>query len=77
MTRKPVHPIVAQLRAARLKQGLSQAAVARRIGVPQNTLWAWEVGRYTPLLDAVAAYAQALGLQLTLIPHQKEGDPTP
>lgn len=33
---------IADLKAARQKLGLSQAAFAREIGVDQSTVWGWE-----------------------------------
>jgi transcriptional regulator with XRE-family HTH domain len=55
--------------ATRLKQlrqaaGLSQAALAKAAGVPLGTLRGWEYARRTPLLDAAARVADALGVTL-------------
>jgi transcriptional regulator with XRE-family HTH domain len=44
--------------------GLSQAALARVSGVPLRSYQQWEQGRRTPLLDAAARVAVALGVSL-------------
>jgi transcriptional regulator with XRE-family HTH domain len=59
-----------QLREA---AGLSQAALARASGIPLKTYLEWEHGRRTPLLDAAAKVADALGVSLDLL----AGRPTP
>ena len=70
MTHRSPHPIIVALRAARHTQGLSQEAIGLRIGVPAATVSTWETGQYTPALTSVAAYAEALGLTLTLTPKE-------
>jgi transcriptional regulator with XRE-family HTH domain len=52
---------IARLRRAR---GLSQEALAAAAGVPVGTLRGWEYGRRTPLLDAAAKLARALGCKI-------------
>ncbi|OLT27767.1 hypothetical protein BJF83_17440 [Nocardiopsis sp. CNR-923] len=74
MSHRPVHPIIAQLRAARETAGLSQEAVARRLRCHASTVGSWETGRNSPALDGLAAYAAVLGYQLTLT---QEEAPTP
>jgi transcriptional regulator with XRE-family HTH domain len=68
-----------QLRQA---AGLSQAALARASGVPLKTYLEWEYGRRTPLLDAAAKVAVALGVSLDQLagltqPPPAEAPPAP
>lgn len=52
------------LRHARKAEGLSLAAVARRLRVRPHTVGRWEAGRTVPPADRLAAYARLLGLSL-------------
>jgi transcriptional regulator with XRE-family HTH domain len=53
-----------RLQLLRRQRGMSQARLAAEAGVPVGTLRGWEYGRRTPLLDAAARVAQALGVTL-------------
>jgi XRE family transcriptional regulator, regulator of sulfur utilization len=53
-----------RLRRLRQARGLSQSELAKAAGVPVGTLRGWEYGRRTPLLDAAARLADALGCTL-------------
>ena len=53
-----------RLRWLRQAGGLSQSELAKAAGVPVGTLRGWEYGRRTPLLDAAARVAAALGVSL-------------
>jgi transcriptional regulator with XRE-family HTH domain len=53
-----------RLQRLRKAAGLSQSQLARRSGIPLPTLRGWEQGRATPLLDAAARLAVALGCDL-------------
>jgi transcriptional regulator with XRE-family HTH domain len=53
-----------RLKRLRQQAGLSQAALAKAAGVPLGTLRGWEYARRTPLLDAAARLADALGCTL-------------
>jgi DNA-binding XRE family transcriptional regulator len=44
--------------------GMSQSALAKACGIPLRSYQQWEQGRRTPLLDAAARVAQALGVSL-------------
>lgn len=58
--------------------GLSQAQMAARLGVPQNTVSRWETGATTPdahSLAAVYSVAQKVGLMATFF--KKAADPVP
>lgn len=70
--RRTPHPLVAQLKAERQARGLSQEAVARRIGTTRALVSLWETGQGTPGLFNTIAYAAALDYTLTLTP--KDGD---
>lgn len=56
------------LRSARLAGGLSQAELARRVGIPRSVLNAYERGNRQPGADALAAIVRAAGFDLTLMP---------
>ena len=56
-----VGPLVRQLRK---QQGLSQVALAERVGIPQSHLQKIESGRTDPRVSSVVALLQALGLDL-------------
>ena len=49
---------------ARDRAGLSQADVARRMGVPQPTVARIEAGTHSPTLTTLARYASAIGVAL-------------
>ena len=52
------------MRQAREAKGLSQAQLARAVGVSQGLIWAIENGRKTPSLDVFVRLAAALSLPL-------------
>lgn len=53
------------LRQARLRAGLTQAELGRRIGRPQSQIARWEGGRVEPSLEALRRLVRACGLELT------------
>jgi transcriptional regulator with XRE-family HTH domain len=53
-----------RLKRLRQARGLSQARLAELAGVPVATLRSWEYAKRTPLLDAAARVAVALGVSL-------------
>jgi transcriptional regulator with XRE-family HTH domain len=55
----------ARLRELRLKRGLSQSALAERVGVPQTHISAMEVGIKFPNLYTVLRLAVALECKVT------------
>ena len=69
----PTRRIVDTLIQSRLDQGLSHAAVARRLNVVPNTVKAWEHGRNRPSYDAMVQWAYVLGHRLTyrLVPRSE------
>lgn len=67
-------PIVEQLRDHRVTNGISQAAIAARIGTCQSAVSMWEGGGGITLAS-VRRWANATGWDLTLTPlRQPEAD---
>jgi transcriptional regulator with XRE-family HTH domain len=65
--RRQVPPIIAELREARLEQGMSQGKLADRIGYSRHGGVArWERGEASPRLSSLIDWSQALGFQLKL-----------
>lgn len=52
------------IRARREEAGLTQAELARRVGVTRQTLIAIEQGKYSPTLELAFQLARAFGLGL-------------
>jgi transcriptional regulator with XRE-family HTH domain len=53
------------LREARLRAGLTQAELARRIGRSQSQIARWENGKVEPSLETLRRLVRACGLELT------------
>lgn len=71
--------IIAHLAAERERRGIPRSAIARQAGVGWHTVRFWEVGDHIPRADGLAAYARALGYQLTIVPLKADrpgGQPT-
>ncbi len=51
---------------ARQRAGLSQRALATRLGVPASTVARWESGEHAPSLDTLQTVVRACGLDLVL-----------
>lgn len=54
----------AAMKAARLKAGLSQSALAYKVGVSRQTINAIENGDYNPTIRLCVGICKALGLTL-------------
>jgi transcriptional regulator with XRE-family HTH domain len=54
------------LREARLRAGLTQAELGRRVGKPQSQIGRWERGEVKPSLETLRDLIRACGLELTL-----------
>ena len=66
------------LQVARKKRGLTQEAIAERIGVPRATYANLESGRQRPALDVVWRAAVVLGMPLTsVVPDAVPPGPLP
>lgn len=66
-----------RLQELRQRAGLSQSELARAAEVPIGSLRNWEHGRRTPLLDAAARIAQALGISLDELAGTGQAEATP
>ena len=53
------------LRGARLRAGLTQHELGRRIGRPQSQIARWESGRVEPSLETLRKLIRACGFELT------------
>ena len=69
--RRGTHPIIAQLRDLRIKRGIMQKDVAKKLGYSANQIYKAEVGDTKLYVDFVEDYANALGYQLVLLPIEK------
>lgn len=54
------------VREARLRAGLTQRDVARRLGTTQSVVSRWESGAVSPSLETLTRIARACGLELQL-----------
>ena len=54
------------IREARKRAALSQAALAKRLEMPQSTVARWETGAIAPSLDNVLRAVRACGLELSI-----------
>jgi transcriptional regulator with XRE-family HTH domain len=69
-----------RLRELRRRRGLSQEGLARMVGVGRDAVRLWEKGKRTPMLDAAARLAEALGVTVGVVagtekmpPAEKKG----
>lgn len=62
------------LRAARKRAGLSQVELARRAGVTQSVISAYESGRRQPSLLTLAALVEAAGYELEVNVRELSGN---
>ena len=68
----PRFEAIEALVAAREKQGVTQSDVALRMGVRPHVISRLESALHSPRIDTLAAYAEALGLEL----HVRLSSPT-
>ncbi len=67
------YALASQMLKARAKAGLTQDAVAQRMGTTKSAISRLEAaGRHTPSLSTLKRYAAAVGcdLQVKLVPHK-------
>lgn len=60
------HDLILLIAQARVRQGLSQGEVARRMGVTKPMVCVLEGRRRVPLLSTVLRYADAVGVRLVV-----------
>ena len=60
------------IRRARLRAGLSQAELARRLETKQPVVARWETGARTPTLETVARAVSACGLALDVAVTERD-----
>ena len=65
-SRRPVHPVIDQLRSMRVAKGLSQADLAEKLGYAKNTVNRSEGGVKAPDFRFIVDYADYLGYDLEL-----------
>ena len=69
----PEYEVISQLLTARTKAGLTQDAVAERMGTTKSAVSRLEgSGKHAPSLNTLRKYAQAVGcqLQVRLVPQK-------
>lgn len=69
-----IKQLASLLRQARKECGLPCRAIAEETGIARQNLSLFELGKTDPKLSTVIAYAQAVGLQLTLTPLPDESN---
>lgn len=63
---RPVHPILAELRAAREAQRFTRPDLSNLTGYHVNDILKWETGKARPRLDRIQDIAEALGYEIIL-----------
>lgn len=58
-------------------KGLTQADVAARLGVTQQTVAGFESGKHDPRMSMLQRYARAVGARLVLVFAEAEAEPEP
>jgi y4mF family transcriptional regulator len=69
-----MHDMAAAVRGRRLDLGLSQAEVARRVGVSRVWVNSFEAGKSTVAFALVLRLLEVLGLRLDLAPAENNDD---
>ncbi len=62
----PRYTVISEVIAARLKRGMTQAEVAKKIGTRQSAIARLEGGNVNPTLDFLEKIAEVLGHKLTV-----------
>ncbi len=65
-----IEGMAGQLKAARIAKGLSQRALAEKVGVPQSHISKIENGRVDLKLSSLIEFSRVLDLELMLIPRK-------
>lgn len=61
---RPIHPVVLRLRRRRESMGISQRAMAKRIGTTQSAISEMECGHHMPNLDLLDRYADVVEMRI-------------
>ncbi len=62
----PRYAIISELVSARIKKGLTQKEIAKRIGTKQSAIARLESGNVNPSLEFLQKIAQVMGYKLTI-----------
>jgi transcriptional regulator with XRE-family HTH domain len=62
-----VHPLVRELRALRIRAGMTVTEVAKKGGVHVSTISEMEAGYYWPSVGSLESYAGAMNMKLALV----------
>lgn len=63
---EPKYALISQVIGARIKNGITQKELAKRIGTKQSDISRLESGSYNPSLEFLQKTAKALGKTLTI-----------
>jgi transcriptional regulator with XRE-family HTH domain len=70
-TRMYVGRFAVRLRTLRERAGLSIEDMVDKTGIPAQTLYSWEQGKYTPPMETYPLLAETLGVKVrTLLPEE-------
>ena len=64
--------VIEQYVQCRKMQGITQAELARRTGIPRSNITSFESGNYNPSLELLVRIAAALGMSLQMRLTEKE-----
>lgn len=62
----PAHALALRLVGYRAEHGLSQTALARKLGVSRSVVFRMELGEELPSIDTLAKVAEALGVEIVV-----------
>jgi len=63
---EPQYALISQLIGIRLKKGLTQKEMAKKLGTKQSAIARLESGKYNPTLEFLQKTAKALGTKLVI-----------
>ena len=63
---EPKYKLISQVIGVRVKKGISQKELARRMGTKQSAIARFESGNYNPTIEFLDRTAQALGTELVI-----------
>ena len=61
---RPYYEVVSQIIKARGEQGLTQIALAERVGLQRSNISRLESGNYNPTIELLSRVANGLGMEL-------------